>query len=98
VLYGAIALAVQSCTRNTVARVFAWSAAVAVTVSVGLSRVYRGMHHPTDVIVGAAFGVACLWVATRSVRAGSATPESTGSTAATGERAQCVPIESEVLV
>lgn len=97
VLYGAIALAVQSCTRDTVARVLAWCAAVIVAVSVGLSRVYRGMHHPTDVIVGAAFGVACLWIAVRSVRAGSEARESTDSTVAAERARQFVPVESELV-
>lgn len=34
-----------------------------VPVAVALSRLYRGMHHPTDVIVGALLGGACLTIA-----------------------------------
>ncbi len=38
---------------------------LAVPVAVGLSRLYRGMHHPTDVIAGVLLGVLCLVVAGR---------------------------------
>ncbi len=70
VLYAGIALVVSRCSRNRVIRVLVWPLAVAVVVSVGFARVYRGMHHPSDVVVGAAFGVACLWFANRAVRVG----------------------------
>ncbi|WP_084128950.1 phosphatase PAP2 family protein [Demequina sp. NBRC 110055] len=36
---------------------------VIVPVGVGLSRVYRGMHHPTDVAAGWAVGTACALIA-----------------------------------
>lgn len=46
-------------------RIFIMSVAVAITLLVGLSRVYLGVHYPTDVLagwcVGAAWGLAC-WV------------------------------------
>src|SRR3954447_17031061 len=37
--------------------------------AVGLSRLSRGMHHPTDVLVGAALGIAALTFACIAVRA-----------------------------
>ena len=69
VLYGGIALIVHYCSRSGWLRVVAWIAAVSVVVIVGVARVYRGMHHPSDVMVGAAFGVSCLWVSVLAVRA-----------------------------
>ncbi len=46
----------------------AWSAsrragavAIAIAALVALSRVYLGVHWPTDVLAGAAWGLACAW-------------------------------------
>jgi undecaprenyl-diphosphatase len=64
-----IALIVFSCTRNRLARALTVIVAVVFPVLVGFSRVYRGMHHPTDVFVGCVFGLCCLLVAVLAVRA-----------------------------
>jgi undecaprenyl-diphosphatase len=50
-----------------------------VPVVVGLSRLYRGMHHPTDVLAGAAMGAialtaACVVVRMALVRSGRPDP------------------------
>ncbi|MCU1456535.1 MAG: phosphoesterase PA-phosphatase related [Actinomycetia bacterium] len=74
VLYVGIAVIVHKCTSNRLARVLADIVAVIAVVGVALSRVYRGMHHPTDVIAGAAYGAACIWFALVAVRAGSPDP------------------------
>ena len=38
-------------------------AAVVFAVCMGLSRLYVGVHYPTDVLVGAVIGALCAWVA-----------------------------------
>lgn len=45
---------------------------LAVPCAVGLSRLYRGMHHPSDVIAGAVLGTLCVLLANRVVLAGPA--------------------------
>ena len=63
VLYGSVALFVSLAHRRPLVQWLAWAAVVVFAGSVAVSRVYRGMHHPTDVVVGALLGVACLSVA-----------------------------------
>ncbi len=45
---------------------------VLVPFAVGYSRVYRGMHHVTDVVVGLLNGAVCAWLAYRCLRRGAA--------------------------
>jgi membrane-associated phospholipid phosphatase len=62
------AIIVSCCTSKWALRALSALAAVAVAGIVGFARVYRGLHHPTDVFVGALFGLACLGVAALAVR------------------------------
>jgi len=69
VLFVGIAVIVVCCTSNLVARVASSVVAAIVVCAVGFARVYRGLHHPTDVFVGALFGLACLMIAGWAIRA-----------------------------
>jgi membrane-associated phospholipid phosphatase len=71
VLFVGGVLIVYCCTHNTLARVLSVVAAVLAPILVGFGRVYRGLHHPSDVIVGFVFGLACLFVAALAVRRAS---------------------------
>ncbi|WP_239066461.1 phosphatase PAP2 family protein [Demequina activiva] len=49
--------------KNTGLRVTVQVICIIVPLGVGVSRVYRGMHHPTDVIAGFAVGATCALIA-----------------------------------
>jgi membrane-associated phospholipid phosphatase len=68
VLFVGIALVVISSTRSSAVKVLSVVVAFALALSVGYSRVYRGLHHPTDVFFGIALGLACLAVSALVVR------------------------------
>src|SRR3954469_20775034 len=70
--YGAIAIIVCWHTRNRLGRTIAIGAAFVVPLAVGASRMYRGMHHLSDVVVGLVIGLVSLWVTWLVVRAGPA--------------------------
>ena len=75
-VYCGIALLVTSWVRNTALRLVIWLVAIAIPLLVGLARMYRGMHHPTDVAAGLLVGVGCLIVAVTAARvAGAAARE-----------------------
>ena len=82
-LYGALAALVLRGTR-------AWwrwvvlALAVALVVGVAFARLYRGAHHPTDVLTSVAFAVPWLLVTLRLV----ADKPVTGGPAASGARAR----------
>jgi undecaprenyl-diphosphatase len=71
VLWVGIAIIVFCCTHNVWARVGSSLLAALMVVNVGFARTYRGLHHPTDVFVGAVLGLACLAVAALAIRAAS---------------------------
>jgi undecaprenyl-diphosphatase len=60
--YGALAVLCSARLRQWVVRAALWALAVAVPVAVAVSRMYRGMHFPTDVAAGALLGATWLIV------------------------------------
>jgi undecaprenyl-diphosphatase len=75
VLYVGIALIITSLVRSRFVRTLAWIAAVALPIFVALSRLYRGMHHPTDVIASVIGAFGCLAFAFLATRTGVAVAE-----------------------
>jgi undecaprenyl-diphosphatase len=72
VLYVGLAILSSSRSRHAVLRVVVWAIAVTFVLGVGVSRVYRGLHHPTDVFAGVILGVGALLFATLAIRAADA--------------------------
>ena len=67
--YVALALIIDNRTRSALLQGLAWLLAVFAPLAVLVSRLYRGMHFPTDVLFGVLGGLACLAVALLAVRA-----------------------------
>ena len=74
-VYCGIALLLTSWIRNAAIRVAVWVTAIAIPLLVALARMYRGMHHPTDVTAGLLIGVGCLIVALTAARVSGAAAE-----------------------
>ena len=69
VTYIALAIVISSHLRNAALRGALWIVAVLLPMYVGLSRVYRGMHHPTDVMASIVLGTGALCFALLAVHA-----------------------------
>jgi undecaprenyl-diphosphatase len=69
-LYGVWALLAWQRSRSALLRGLVTLLAVAVPIAVAVSRMYRGMHYPTDVLAGALLGAVWLAVTVRGIRLG----------------------------
>jgi undecaprenyl-diphosphatase len=72
VLYVGLAIVVSILVRHVVIRILVWLVAMLLPVAVGLSRLYRGMHNPTDVLASVLLGSACLVLTIVAVRSAPA--------------------------
>ncbi len=60
--FGALAETVATRTRNRAAQAALWIAAAFLALAIGLSRIYLGVHYPSDVLGG--YMAAVVWVGT----------------------------------
>ena len=68
-LYGGIAVVLATHSRRRALTVFWWVILLVIPVAVAFSRVYRGMHHPSDVAASFLCGLGCLWILRRAMLA-----------------------------
>jgi len=68
-VYGALALVVTSRFPQRWVAITTWTLAVALPTIVALSRLYRGMHHLSDIAAGALMGICALLIALLAARA-----------------------------
>ena len=64
-LYAGIAVILTRRARNRAQAVTAWVLLLIIPIAVGISRVYRGMHYPSDVTASFIVGLGCLWILQR---------------------------------
>ena len=61
-VFGGLAVLLTARIRSLLLQVVIWLVAVSLVLLVGISRVYLGVHYPSDVLAGYAIGV--IWVTT----------------------------------
>jgi undecaprenyl-diphosphatase len=71
-LYSSLALLLTSRFARGPWRVAVWAVALAIPPIVALSRIYRGMHHPIDVLAGIPIGIAAIVVVVFACRVAGA--------------------------
>ena len=71
-LYSGLALLLTSRSARGPWRVAIWAVALAIPPIVGLARIYRGMHHPIDVLAGIPIGIAAILVVVFACRVAGA--------------------------
>ncbi|MDQ3130530.1 MAG: phosphatase PAP2 family protein [Acidobacteriota bacterium] len=63
--YGALAEILSERTDKRWQQIIVWISAVVMILLIGISRIYLGVHHPSDVVAGYAVGL--IWVITIAV-------------------------------
>ena len=85
-LYGGLLLLLASRFDNAVVRISAVVLGVAIPLFVSWARMYRGMHHPTDVAAGLLMGLGALVILVFAARAARAAAERRDGVTVGGER------------
>jgi len=63
--YGALAEILTGRTDKLWLQIIVWTSAVMMILLIGISRIYLGVHHPSDVVAGYAVGL--IWVMTIAI-------------------------------
>jgi membrane-associated phospholipid phosphatase len=66
-LYGGIAVILAMHSRRKAQAAAWWVILLIIPVMVAVSRVYRGMHYPSDVAASFIVGLGCLWILQRAM-------------------------------
>jgi undecaprenyl-diphosphatase len=71
-LWISLAIVISMHVKSVIVRTLVWIVAIALPIFVGLSRLYRGMHHPTDVLAAILVGIGAILIAGLAVGTASA--------------------------
>ncbi len=63
--YGALAVILTDRTDKLWQQIIVWLGAITMILLIGISRIYLGVHHPSDVVAG--YAVAFIWVMTIAI-------------------------------
>lgn len=74
-VYSGFALLITASITGSVKKGLAWTCAILLTTFVALSRMYRGMHHPLDVVGGVFVGIGAILLLLFACRAAAAAAE-----------------------
>jgi undecaprenyl-diphosphatase len=96
VLYVSLALVITSRVHSATVRALVWVVAIIIPIYVGISRIYRGMHHPTDVMGSVVLSAGALIFALTACRTAGAVAHR--RTAAAERGASAAPIDAEVVL
>jgi membrane-associated phospholipid phosphatase len=92
-VYIGLAIVISYHVRGLAIRILVWIVAIAAPIWVGVARIYRGMHHPTDVMASVLLGIGELCVAFLTVRAAEVVVERRHRA---HDRAQLLPTPAKV--
>jgi undecaprenyl-diphosphatase len=74
-VYAGLVLLITAAITGTLRKALAWTAAILLVTFVAFSRMYRGMHHPLDVIGGVLIGIGAILLLAFACRVAGAAAE-----------------------